>query len=178
MKHSSEPVTVIFERIVRPGKEAAYRIWYQQLIALSQQQPGHLDTQVIEQGRRCITVQKFASARELDAWLESDTRHTHLQQINDLTEKAPEPTVYTGLETWFTLPEDAGPMPIPRWKMALVMMCAVYALVLLLNIFLMPYIKDWPVVLRSLPFPIIIVTMLTYVIMPRVTRWLKAWLHK
>jgi antibiotic biosynthesis monooxygenase (ABM) superfamily enzyme len=40
------------------------------------------------------------------------------------------------------------------------------------------HIAKWPLLLRALMFPVIILTVMTYLVMPLVTRWLHGWLHK
>jgi len=49
--------------------------------------------------------------------------------------------------------------------------------VLLMNAFLIPKTVHLPLVLRAAIFPSIMVPLMTYVVMPRVTRWLGRWLY-
>jgi antibiotic biosynthesis monooxygenase (ABM) superfamily enzyme len=88
------------------------------------------------------------------------------------TEKA------SGLETWFDIPGQLVSPP-PRWKMAVTTMIAIYPIALLVNIFAVPHITSWPVILRALIIPIIGPLILTYSFMPFLTRKiLKNWLYK
>lgn len=174
---SYEPVTVLFDRVVKPGKEDEYEAWHKDLIRLSQSQGGHIATHVVTQGRRYITIQQFDSRPTLDAWLDSDKRAKKLAEMRRYVEDAPTPATLSGIESWFRLPsqEERKPHPV-RWKQALVTFGVIYALVVALNVVVMPLVKEWPLLLRSAVFPAVIVPLLVYVIMPRVTRLLKAWL--
>lgn len=172
-----EPVTVVFDRQVKEGKEKAYEAWHQELITLSQTVGGHLSTQVVHHGRRYITIQQFDSRSTLDAWLDSPKRAEKLDEMREFVDIAPRPQTLSGLESWFELPEQSTKQAYPvRWKQAIVTFGVIFVLVALLNIFVMPIIKDWPLILRSAVFPAVIVPLLVYVIMPRLTRLLKKWL--
>lgn len=174
---ANEPVTVLFNRTAKPGKEQAYEAWNKELIRLSEQQPGHLMTSVVADGdRRYFTLQRFETHAALQNWLQSPQRLERLQQLDELTEDNPEPTEMTGLETWFRLPGQSG-KHIPRWKMAIVTFCVIYCFALLLTIIVVPRAEGLPLLLRAAVFPVILVPLMTYVVMPRVTRWFSRWLY-
>jgi uncharacterized protein len=84
----------------------------------------------------------------------------------------------TGLETWFKLPGSNGPTmkPPPRWKMWLVSVVAVYPLVLAFQAVVVPKMVGLPFPLRALMFPLVLLTLMTFVVMPVVTRVLRRWL--
>lgn len=174
-----EPVTVVFDRTVKPGKEQAYEAWYKELIQLSQEQGGHIFTHVINESRRYITIQQFESRASLDAWLDSEIRQKKLVEMQDFVEKAPSPTALSGIEPWFRLPSKTISQAKPRrWKQAVMTFGVIYTLVLLLSLTVMPFIADWPVIIRSAIFPAFIVPMMIYVIMPRLSKLLHKWLMK
>jgi len=84
----------------------------------------------------------------------------------------------TGLETWFKLPGANVPTmkPPPRWKMWLVSLMAVYPLVLAFQALVVPRVAGLPLPLRALMFPLVLLTLMTFVVMPVVTRLLRRWL--
>ena len=84
----------------------------------------------------------------------------------------------TGLETWFKLPGSNVPTmkPPPRWKMWLVSLVAVYPLVLAFQALLVPKMTRLPLALRALLFPLVLLSLMTFVVMPMVTRLLRRWL--
>lgn len=83
----------------------------------------------------------------------------------------------TGLETWFTLPSKNGASPPPRYKMVVVTWIAVFPLATLIFMLLQPLLGNAPAVLRTLVFTVIMVSMMTYVVMPRMTRLFSFWLY-
>jgi uncharacterized protein len=68
----------------------------------------------------------------------------------------------------------AGP---PRYKLALLTWAAAYAVITLLLDVLGPTMASWPLLLRTLVLSATMVTALTWVIMPRLTRLFGGWLH-
>jgi len=174
---ANEPVTVLFSRTAKPGQEKAYEDWNKQLIRLSEQQPGHVMTSVVADGdRRYITLQRFDTHQDLERWLKSPLRLERLSELNMLTEDSLEPAEMTGMETWFRLPGQSG-RHIPRWKMVITTFCVIYCFVLLMNLSVLPYTTDLPLLVRAAVFPVIMVPLMTYIVMPRVTRLFSRWLY-
>jgi uncharacterized protein len=128
----TEPVTAVFSRRVRPGREAAFEDWAHGVIAAATRWPGHLGASVLR------------------------------------------------LETWFDLPgPDAAPRPPPpRWKMWLVSLVALYPLVVLFQWALAPRVEGWPLAAKAAVFPLVLLTTMTYVVMPLVSRVLRRWLQR
>ena len=120
----------------------------------------------------------FADRASLDAWLGSSERARWMAEADNLSDTAAIPQKVTGLERWFTLPGGSGAarQPPPRWKMWLVTVAAIYPLILALFGLLAPRIASWPVPLRALVFPLVLVTLMTYAMMPAITRLLRRWL--
>jgi antibiotic biosynthesis monooxygenase (ABM) superfamily enzyme len=53
-----------------------------------------------------------------------------------------------------------------------------YPVVVLFQAFLGSKIEKWPLLVRSAIFPLILLTIMMYVVMPWVTKLLKPWLYK
>lgn len=83
----------------------------------------------------------------------------------------------TGLETWFTLPGKATIKPPPRWKMVIATMIGIYPIGLIYQAYLVPYIKVLPLLLRPVTLSLLLTPLLTYVIMPQLTKLLRRWLY-
>ena len=84
----------------------------------------------------------------------------------------------TGLEFWFDLPElPVNKHPSPH-KMALVLITVVYVLVIMLNPLLAPVLVDTSLWLRTAVIVVLQVLLMTYLVMPRVTRLLHSWIFK
>jgi antibiotic biosynthesis monooxygenase (ABM) superfamily enzyme len=177
---SHEPVTVLYSRRVKPGREADFEGWARGIVAAARQFPGHLGASVLDApgSREYHILFTFADRRSLRAWLDSDERRRWLARVDELLEADRGLQQLTGLETWFRLPGSNVPTmkPPPRWKMWLVSLVAVYPLVLSFQVLLVPRMAGLPLPLRALVFPLVLLTLMTFVVMPVVTRVLRRWL--
>jgi uncharacterized protein len=177
---ADDPVTVLYSRRVKPGHEADFEAWAHGIVAAARQFPGHLGASVLGApgSREYHILFSFADRRSLRAWLESAERHRWLARLGDLLEADRGLQQLTGLETWFKLPGSNVPTmkPPPRWKMWLVSLVAVYPLVLVFQALLVPRMTELPLPLRALLFPLVLLTLMTFVVMPMVTRLLRRWL--
>jgi antibiotic biosynthesis monooxygenase (ABM) superfamily enzyme len=61
--------------------------------------------------------------------------------------------------------------------MWLVSLVAVYPLVLAFQVLVVPRVARLPLPLRALMFPLVLLTLMTFVVMPVVTRVLRRWLR-
>jgi uncharacterized protein len=177
---SDEPVTVLYSRRVKPGREADFEAWARGIVAAARQFPGHLGASVLDApgSREYHILFSFADRRSLRAWLDSEERRRWLARVGELLEADRGLQQLTGLETWFKLPGANVPTmkPPPRWKMWLISIVAVYPLVLAFQALVMPRMTGLPLPLRALLFPLVLLTLMTFVVMPVVTRLLRRWL--
>jgi uncharacterized protein len=83
------------------------------------------------------------------------------------------------LETWFTLPDlkTLSQLPPPRWKMAIVIFFAAYAISSVSRSILNPFIGQWPIFGNAVIDTAILVVSLTYFALPIVNRLLRHWLY-
>jgi uncharacterized protein len=61
--------------------------------------------------------------------------------------------------------------------MALVTFVAIYPLSLLYTWLVVPQVKAWPLGVHAAVFPLALVPLLTFLIMPRLSRLLRHWLY-
>ena len=179
----TDPVTAVFSRRVKPGREADFEDWAHGVIDAATRWPGHLGASVLhEPGSPWYhLVYKFTDRDRFRAWVESEERDRWLGRVEHLTEGADrELQETTGLETWFDLPgPEATPRrPPPRWKMWLVSLVALYPLVVLFQWVLAPRVEGWPLAAKAAVFPLVLLTTMTYVVMPLVSRLLRRWLQR
>jgi antibiotic biosynthesis monooxygenase (ABM) superfamily enzyme len=177
---ASGPFTTAIERKVVPGREADYELWLQGITAQALQFPGHMGVNVLRPtagGRDYVSIFRFDSYEHSRAWEESPVRRQWLDKLQGLVEGEDQIAKGTGLEFWFSLPELPAAHPSPH-KMALVLLVVVFLLVWGLSAFLLPYIAHWPLPLRVFVTVLGQVLLMTYLVMPRVTRLLQGWLYK
>jgi uncharacterized protein len=80
-------------------------------------------------------------------------------------------------EAWFTVAGERAIVPPPRWKQLLATLVGAYPLVILLFAFVLPRLAGWPLLVRSAMLPVVLLTLMTYVVMPQVTKLLRGWLY-
>jgi antibiotic biosynthesis monooxygenase (ABM) superfamily enzyme len=174
----SGPVTISISRKVVPGREVDYETWVQGITAQALKFPGHMGVNVIRPtppSSEYVTIFRFDTYEHSRNWEESALRAEWLARLEGITEGEEAVQKGTGLEFWFSLPELPAAHPSPH-KMALVLLVVVFVLVLLINAALGPFTTSWPHVARVFLGVFLQVMLMTYLVMPRVTRLLKPWL--
>jgi antibiotic biosynthesis monooxygenase (ABM) superfamily enzyme len=177
---SSGPVTTTVTRQVKPGHEAAYEQFLEGIIAAASRFPGHLGVEVFRPtrpGGEYRTVYRFDSAGHLRDWLDSDEHAAWLERAEAHAAGPMRTQFLTGLESWFTLPADPGAPPPPPYKMALVTWALIFPLITAIVYFLGPTLARVPLVPRLAITTGIAVPVMTWILMPRVTRLLRRWLY-
>jgi len=180
-RDAAQPVTVVVTRRVKPGREAAYEAWLERLIREASGLPGYLGTNVQRPAatgpREYTSVFRFDSVAHLRAFEDSDLRRRALAQVVDLVEADAVWNKLTGLELWFTAPAGTVVPQPSRFRMALVMIVVVYGLVFSIGTGVALVLSGAPMPLRLLATITIEVFFMTYVLMPRLTRWLARWIY-
>ena len=192
-KHS-KPVTVIVKRIAKKDKIKEFEEWLSGVSKEVSRQEGSMGIDIIKPTPNIsnkskpeyVIIFRFNTYENLDKWEKSPIRHEWLQKGRKLAESDYEVQKMTGLEFWFTpyFNDESSPMiplqPPPRYKMVIVTIPVISILLLTL----VPQIHFLTEML-SIPFPIrlvialtITVLLMTYVIMPLLTKLLKPWLFK
>ena len=174
------PIHIAITRRVLPGREAEFQQALREFFQTSFAHGGVLGATMIvpppgSDSREFGILRTFADEKERDDFYASP--------IFKAWEKKCEPLVESGswtqrelhgLEAWFRSPGG----PPPRWKMALATLLGVFPTSLLLAVTVGAAVHDWPLPARSLLVATCMVALLTWVVMPLVTRLLHSWLHK
>jgi len=176
------PVTAVASRRVKPGREREFEEWIPGILASASEFPGYLGSEVLRPNEdseddEYRIVFRFDHASNLHAWEDSEERHHWLRKSRPLLREEEKVHVLTGLETWFTLPSKAGEPAPPRYKMVLVTWLAVFPLITAILLLFGPLLSQLPMLLRTLVLTGVMVTLMTYVIMPRMTRLFSFWLY-
>jgi antibiotic biosynthesis monooxygenase (ABM) superfamily enzyme len=122
-------------------------------------------------------LRRFTDAAARDAFYSSAVFREWQQKGAPLIEDEPRYEHVSGLETWFTLPGQRAIVPPPRWKMALVTLLGVYPACLLLSVTVGHWVSTWPMSVSSLIIGALMVILLTWLLMPLLTRLLRHWLY-
>ena len=177
---STSPVTVVATRRVKPGHEEAYEGWLRSLFVRARELPGYVGAEVhrpANGSREYTSVFRFESVDALQDFERSDLRRNALAEVAPHVEGDAVWTTLTGLELWFAPPPGTVVPQPSRLRMALVLVVVVYLLVLSIGSGVAIVLADLPFQARLLVTITIEVFLLTYVLMPRLTRWLARWIY-
>ena len=72
---------------------------------------------------------------------------------------------------------ETPPRPLPKWKMFVVTLLGVHPTFLFLAITVGMWTRAWPFLLSSLVFNVVMVALLTWLVIPVITRVLGKWLE-
>lgn len=181
MSETQPSVTVVVRRRVKPDKRADYEAWLDRLIRAASGLPGYLGAHVErpgpEQPSEYVSVFRFDSLAHLDAFERSELRRRALAEVVDYVEADAIWSKLTGLELWFTPPPGTVVPQPSRWRMVVILTALVYGLVLSIGKLVALVLADAPAQLRLLVTIAIEVTLMTYVLMPLITRRLARFIY-
>ena len=169
-------VHVAITRKVLPGKEAEFTDALRKFLGESFSHDGVHGAAMITSlpgsgGREIGILRTFKDQQEADAFYGSDIFKKWENYASGLTEE-PVYRNLTGLEAWFR-----SPLPPPRWKMAVVTLCGVFPTSILLSFTVGNLTQDLPLLVRLFLIAASMVVLLTWVVMPFLTRQVRSWLH-
>jgi uncharacterized protein len=179
-------IHVAITRRVKPGCEAEFQAALREFLVASLAHEGVLGVHMLapapggqadsaDAGRagEYGILRSFADAAERDAFYRSPLYEAWLARVAPLVDGDCARRELSGLEAWF---RGTNALP-PRWKMATATLIGVYPTSLLLSLTVAEVAHDWPFLLRNLAIAASMVALLTWLVMPRVTRVLHGWLH-
>ena len=193
------PVTVIVTRTAKRDKIREFEEWMDGIIHEAMKFEGHMGVNVIRpsdlSNPEYVIIFRFNTFENLAKWENSETRKEWLAKSKEIAEGEPLVRKQTGLEFWFTpnsrtgsIKEDKGSSSTsttttttiapPRYKMAIIITIIISILVSTL----LPQIRQLTtglhVHISTLIGVATMVFLMTYVIMPSVTKLLGPWLSK
>lgn len=119
-------------------------------------------------------LRTFANQGERDSFYSSPLFQAWKERVAPLTEGEPDYRELHGLEAWFRSSTTPNP---PVWKMAVATYLGVVPVIMFLSLTLGKAIKDWNFVLNNIVFNAFVVALLTWLVMPVITRALHRWLN-
>lgn len=180
-RHFPSPVTTMVSRRIRPGREADYEMWLKRAAKVARTFPGHQGVTFLgPQGPppvQYLAIFTFDSSFHLQRWMASSERAALLKELAPMALDDGEIASLTGLEAWFVLPDRAVNQAPPRWKMALLTAAGVWPLLSLVTYLSAPVAGGWPVPLRIGASLLLGIPIMTWVVMPALTRLCFRWLY-
>lgn len=176
------PVTGVIRRTVRHGKEGEFEEWLKGVVGDAARFPGNLGTNIMRPASKArpeyIIIFRFDTYQHLQDWETSEVRHRWVERVQPLISGETQIHHLTGLEYWFTVPDHQEGHPPPRYKMALVTWLALAPVVMLVQPLLLPRLDALPPWLRTVIMAGVMVLVMTWLVMPVMTRVFKFWLFK
>lgn len=179
--HTNEDsVSVVVRRRIHPELQAEFEKWLAGVIEAASAFEGHQGAQVLRPSdpadQDYVLLFRYEKPEQLAAWRESETAREWLERGEAFTRGHAQIQQITGLEFWFHLPTESVQRPPPKHKMVVATVLGLYPLIL----FLVPVFAN---ALQRLPRPLSVlittlcmVLLMTYAVMPLVTRALSRWL--
>lgn len=182
----SGPVTLVISEVVDPSKLVAYEAWTKGINQDARQFEGFLGVEIIRprdhDHPEYVVIVKFDTYDHLRRWLISPTYRDWMDQSYGLIAVRSQQQLPNGLELWFTLPQSRSgarpPLPPPPYyKQVVLGVLAVYPLILLANRLLGPLLGGLPPLLGLFFSVIFVSALLTYPVMPWLSKSLEFWLY-
>ncbi len=175
-------VGMVVSTRVKSGREDEYRRWQDTIDREAARFPGFMGNEVFPPVPRLqeewVVVVRFDSSANLRRWLESDVRRRLNAEAARLWHEARVESFSGGFPGWFTAgaPGPGQPALPPNWKQAMTVLLALYPTVMLLGLFLSPRLAGLPPALQMFLGNAASVAILTWLLMPLVTRVFSFWL--
>lgn len=175
-----EAVTVVVSRRVIRGQEARFEALSSEMTRRASRYPGYLGADLFRPASpndpEYRIIFKFADEQSLAAWQASTERAEILEQIEPLLVAPSQVETLSGIVNWFTLPGHNPVKPPPRYKMTVVSWLALYPTVTLIFFLFGESLAQLPLLLRTLIVTAVVMVAMSYLLMPRFTRWFAFWL--
>jgi antibiotic biosynthesis monooxygenase (ABM) superfamily enzyme len=175
------PVSAVMSTRVKPGKESAHRAWARRIAAAQSKAPGfqghRIEPPIPGVQDHWLSIVRFDTESNLQAWLASPERQKLLPEASDFTDEFTARVVRTGFDQWF--PVKAGQAQPRAWKQNMLVLLLLYPVVFLLSTFVQAPLLTGR---AGLPFAVALfianaasVMLLSYLV-PWTSRWFLWWL--
>lgn len=179
----------VVEYIVPASQERSFNQWYGRLVEAARQFEGYTRTDLcppLDCGDGVVKwyyVVHFATPNALKHWVKSDIRQRLLEEGRDTFLAYRYKSFTTGLEGWFSTQyggdgeqKNLGP---PAWKQVLAVVVGLYPTIMVQGLIFsaLGVMQTWPMPTSMVVNNLITSSILTWLVMPLVTRWLRFWLY-
>lgn len=181
--------SLVVEHTVAPGDGLAFRWWHSQLTRKAKQHKGHIRTDLCApmkgpqpgQPMKWYSIVYFDSTERLNQWMKSSDREALVNSGRKTFFSYQFVSFSTGLEGWFSKrlgTEQLGFGP-PAWKQNAAVILALYPTVVIQSLLFstLGIMQSWALPNAMIVNNIITSSVLTWVVMPVVTKLLGFWLR-
>lgn len=179
MSPDTERVTAVSSVRVTPGAADAFRALHDDILVELATAPGFLRADLFEpvEGVQedTVVVLAFDTRANLDRWLVSDERRRILGQMEQFTEGDRTVNVVGGFAGWF---DSAGGAQVKKWKSTVAVLLALIPTSLAFTAIRLALFPDLHPALATVLGNIVGIVVLTWLLMPTITRRLDPWLRR
>ncbi len=167
---TSAPVSAIMSTRVKPGREVAYREWEQKMAVAQTAAKGlvgyRFEPPIPGVQADWLTILRFDTQENLQAWLDSPVRRRVLTEAEPLTEGFDYRITRSGFDQWFPIgsADASGP---PVWKQNMVVLLMLYPVV-----FLFGHFVQVPVLQVHLGIPFAVALLIGNIVSIVLLNWL------
>lgn len=166
--------------LVQQGKEPASELALRQLINEAQAFKGYKVILTVELSDRVDGEyelwMRFADEANYRAWEESQMRKDRADELPAYLRIKSRARHEDGLSLWPSPPRASAPLTPTKWKMAVLTWLAIYPLILLLSHLVGTHLTFLHPHVRLLIVSVILVSVMTYFLMPQMTRLFARWI--
>ena len=179
MTANAHPIHVAITRRIKPGCEQEFQTALKEFFVRSLAESGvHGAAMLVPPpgsgSAEYGIIRSFANTAERDAFYASRLYLDWKKRVAPISDGEPEARELQGLEAFFR--QNSPPLP-PTWKMAIATYLGVVPVIMFLSLTLGRLIQDWNFILNNIVFNAFVVALLTWVVMPPITKALQGWLH-
>lgn len=175
-------ITVVVSHYVKRGKEQEFEEALKQVIEQAKSFKGYEGIQTIQvnskEENEYVLLIRFDTEPNYRKWESSDIRKAWSKELKGYIVKESKVRFQEGLEFWFALPQLTNAIPPKKWKMAVLTWMVIYPMILALSTLAGDYLNFIPPFLRVLIVSMILVSLMTYFMMPKVTTIFASWIFK
>jgi uncharacterized protein len=171
---------VAISRQVKPGHEEEFEETVRGVILAAKNFPGYVGGEVLypkTKHGQWELILRFDTPIHLQEWETSPICQSWIARADALSLGVPIIMRVNGLEAWFVLPEVTNALPPPKWKTAIVSAVGLYPIISVMPTLLKPITNHLPLWMANFVSIIIMMPLMTWVIMPQVTRLFQQWLY-
>lgn len=172
-------VRMVTSYLLKEGRAIEHRAVHEELMRELAAFPGFRDREILDAipgiQPETVVILTFDDETSLRKWLDSGVRSDLLSRLNRSIQGTFTTNLLGGFAGWFAFDSAAESK---RWKQASVVLLALFPTVLLITYIRTLLWPDAPMVLGVFVGNVIGIALLTWLLMPPLTRWLSGWLRR
>jgi len=178
----SSPITLVISEVVKPNRIQEYESWQKGIHQVIKGFDGFLGVDVIRPNEHTyleyVTIIKFDTYQHFKQWQESPICQEWIAKSLDLIVGEAHKQRASGLELWFTLPDNGlrRTQKPAYYKLVIISTSVVFSLILIVKLLLGRLLNKLPALLGLFISVLIVSSLMTYPVFPWVTGLLDFWL--